>query len=231
MKINNFTTHVNSNLNKINKDIESIANPSKITKTVNKIIDDTLNIEKNTSLEEIQNFNEAIGFVQVADGALNSISDTLDKIKTLQVASNNAALNNDNLSAINSQMQKYAQNINDILNNTTYNQKSVFGEFNFNGINVNTSLPDFSIDNIDEFEKSLNNARESIGGFNKEAVAKINNLSAYVVNISAAKSQNENDIAQNVIDMNNKKVELNASLLAQAHSVNISEQSLLNLLT
>ena len=231
MKINNFTNLINPNYNKINKYIESIANPSNVKKSVNKILDDMLNIEKNTSLEEIQNFNEAIGFMQIADGALNSISDNLNKIKILQVSLNNSALNNDNISAINSEIEKYAKNINEILNNTTYNDKNVFGNFNFNGINVNTSLPNFSLDNIDDFEKALNSARSSIGSFNKEAVSKIKNLSTYVTNISAAQSQNEVDISEAINNFNKEKLKINVSSLLQAHSINISEQNLLNLLS
>ena len=231
MKINNLNNYISSNLNKVNENIDSIANPSKVKKSVSKILDDILAIEKDTSLEEIKNFNEAIGFMQIADGALSSISDNLNKIKTLKVASNNAALNSDNISAINNEIQKYSENINNILNNTTYNKKSVFGEFNFNGINVNTSMPSFSLDNIDDFEKALNNARSSVGSFNKEAVSKINNLSSYVTSISKTKSQNEVNIAKAVTNLNNNKVKLNASLIAQAHNIQLSSKSLLNLLT
>jgi flagellin len=59
----------------------------------------------------------------------------------------------------------------------------------------------------------------------------VNNLSQFVVNTSAAKAQNEPDIAQTLTDMKNEELKLNAALLAQAHNINISQQSLMNLLS
>jgi flagellin len=231
MKINEFNnTHLNNTQNKINKDIEKLANPAAVEKNVNAFIQDVYENDINTSLQEINNFNDAIGFMQIADGAIKGISDNLNQIKTLQVAANNATLNSDNLAAINSQIDKFAQNINDTINQTTYNGKSVFGEFNFNGINVNTSIDKFSIDNINTFEDNLKNAQNSIGAFNNEATSKINNLSTYVVNTSAAKSQNETDIAKTITDMKNNELQLNAAILAQVHNINISQQNLMNLL-
>ena len=57
------------------------------------------------SQQEILNFNEAVGYMQIADGVLSNISDQTDELNTLSVASNNAALNSDQKSMINSQMQ------------------------------------------------------------------------------------------------------------------------------
>ncbi|MEO1923764.1 MAG: flagellin [Nautiliaceae bacterium] len=231
MKINNnMANYINNNLNKVNENIEKIANPAKTENIVNAFVEDVFNSEIDTSMQEINNFNEAIGFMQIADGALNNISDNLNNIKTLQTAANNAALNSDNLSAINEQIQKYAQNINDTLNQTTYNDKSVFGQFNFNGTEVNTSMPSFSIENMEDFEKALNSARSSIGAFQNEAVSKVDNLSTYVINLSKVKSQNEVDVAKAVTDMKNSEIMLNAAVLAQVHKMNLSQESLMNLL-
>ena len=231
MKINNnMANYINNNLNKVNENIEKIANPAKTENIVNAFVEDVFNSEIDTSFQQINNFNEAIGFMQIADGALSNISDNLNNIKTLQTAANNAALNSDNLSAINKQIQKYAQNINDTLNQTTYNDKSVFGQFNFNGTEINTSMPSFSIENMEDFEKALNSARSSIGAFQNEAVSKIDNLSTYVINLSKAKSQNEVDVAKAITGMKNSEVTLNAAVLAQVHKMNLSHESLMNLL-
>jgi len=231
MKINQFNTaNLNNSMDKINTDIQKLADPSKTDKIVNAFIQDVYENDINTSLQEINNFNEAVGFMQIADGALQSISENVSQIKTLQVAANNATLNSDNLSAINSQINALSQNINDTLSQTKYNGKSVFGEFDFNGVNVNTSMPEFSTENMDDFEKSLNSALSSVGAFNNEAVSKVNNLAQFVINTSNAKSQNETDIAKTVTDMKNEELKLNASILAQAHKMNISQQNLMNLL-
>lgn len=231
MKINEFNTaYLNNNTSKIDSDIQKIADPSKVMKNVNAFIQDVYENDINTSLQEINNFNNAIGFVQTADGALNSISDDLNQIKTLQVQANNATLNSDNLSAVNSQINKLSENINNTLTQTVYNDKNVFGKFDFNGTIIDTSMPEFDINNINDFEDSLNNARNSIGAFTNEAQSKINNLSEYVLNTSKAKSQNETDLSKTVTDLKNNELKLNAQLLAQAHSINANTQSLMNLL-
>jgi flagellin len=106
MKVQNFTqNHINNHLQKIQKDLDKIANP-KAEEIVNQFVNDVLQNDINTNLQEINNYNDAMGFTQIADSALNSIKDNLHNIKTLQVASNNATLNSDNLNAINSQIQK-----------------------------------------------------------------------------------------------------------------------------
>jgi len=229
MKINTFVT--SNTYNKINNDIEKLANPSKTDDIVNKFIQDVYESDINTATQQIADFHSAIGFTQIADGALQSVSDNVSQIKSLQVRANNATLNSDNLAAINDEIDKLSQNINDTLTNTTFNGKSVFGEFDFNSTRVNTTMPSFSPDNIDDFEKSLNNALNSIGAFGNFANSQIDSLSNYVVATSNAKSQNETDIANTVTDMKNNQITLNAALLAQAHSINVSQESLMNLLT
>jgi flagellin len=212
MKIQHFEQHhIKNNLQKIQKDLDKITNPN-TQEIVNQFVNDVLQNDINTSLQEINNYNDAIGFIQVAASASNSIKDNLHNIKTLQVASNN-----DNLNTINSQIQKYSKNINKTLENTIYNNKNVFGNFQFNDININTSLPDFEIDNINNFEKSLNEAFSNIGAAQNALTNKVDMLSENVVAKSAAKAQNEPNIAKKIIDMQNEKIKLNATLITQAH--------------
>jgi flagellin len=212
MKIQHFEQHhIKNNLQKIQKDLDKITNPN-TQEIVNQFVNDVLQNDINTSLQEINNYNDAIGFIQVAASASNSIKDNLHNIKTLQVASNN-----DNLNTINSQIQKYSKNINKTLENTIYNNKNVFGNFQFNDININTSLPDFEIDNINNFEKSLNEAFSNIGAAQNALTNKVDMLSENVVAKSAAKAQNEPNIAKKIIDIQNEKIKLNATLITQAH--------------
>jgi len=230
MKVQNLTqNHINNHLNKIEKNLEKIANP-KTEEIINHFVNDVLQNDIDTNLQEINNYNQAIGFTQIANAALNSIQNNLHNIKILQVASNNAALNNDNLNTINSQIQKYAQNINDTLKNITYNNKNVFGNFQFNDININTSMPNFSIDNIDDFEKSLNNAFSSIGAAQNSLTNKINTLFQNIIAKSNIQSQNEPDIAKKITQMQNEKIKLNATILAQAHQNNLNLEYITSLL-
>jgi len=224
--ININTATINTSTNHIQNDITKFANSKETEKTVNKFIQDVYENDINTNMQEIANFHHAIGFIQIADSALQNISDNINQIKTLQIAKNNATLNSDNISAINSQINALSQSINNTLNNTTYNNKNVFGEFNFNGTNVNTTMPNkFSVENIDDFEKSLHSALSSIGSFTNGANSKINNLSEFVTNTSKAKSLNET-----VTNIKNEQIKLNAALLTQAHTNQLNMQNIMNLL-
>jgi flagellin len=230
MQIQNLTQHhINNHLQQIQKDIDKISNPN-AEEIVNQFVNDVLQSNIKTNLQEINNYNDAIGFTQIANKALNSIKDNLHNIKTLQVAANNTTLNNDNLNAINSQIQKYTKNINETIENTTYNNKNVFGNFQFNDININTEMPKLDINNIDDFEKALNNAISSIGAAQNTLTAKVDTLSQNVVSKSTAAYQNEPDIAKKAMDLQNEKIKLNASILAQAHQNSLNIEYITSLL-
>jgi flagellin len=230
MQIQNLTQHhINNHLQQIQKDIDKISNPN-AEEIVNQFVNDVLQSNIKTNLQEINNYNDAIGFTQIANKALNSIKDNLHNIKTLQVAANNTTLNNDNLNAINSQIQKYTKNINETIENTTYNNKNVFGNFQFNDININTEMPKLDINNIDDFEKVLNNAISSIGAAQNTLTAKVDTLSQNVVSKSTAAYQNEPDIAKKAMDLQNEKIKLNASILAEAHQNSLNIEYITSLL-
>jgi flagellin len=230
MQIQNLTQHhINNHLQQIQKDIDKISNPN-AEEIVNQFVNDVLQSNIKTNLQEINNYNDAIGFTQIANKALNSIKDNLHNIKTLQVAANNTTLNNDNLNAINSQIQKYTKNINETIENTTYNNKNVFGNFQFNDININTEMPKLDINNIDDFEKALNNAISSIGAAQNTLTAKVDTLSQNVVSKSTTAYQNEPDIAKKAMDLQNEKIKLNASILAEAHQNSLNIEYITSLL-
>jgi len=86
MKINEYNnTYFNNTQNKINKDLEKIANPTTVEKNMNAFIQDVYENDINTSLQEINNFNDAIGFMQIADSALKNISENLNHNFTMKI--------------------------------------------------------------------------------------------------------------------------------------------------
>ena len=219
MKVTNnpnvAVNYINKNDEKVKKDIEKLANPAQIQEFANVLLEDALQTSADTAMQEIANFHDAIGFSQIADGALSGISDNLSQIKELQVRANNATLNSDNIAAINEQINKLAENINKTIETTTYNGKSIFGNFNFNGVELNTTMPSFDLDKMDLFEDALKNARSSIGALHNSLNDKIDNLDTFVVNtLNATHPQ---DIAKDAMDLKNNNIKLNASILASAH--------------
>ncbi len=218
MKVTNNTLqfiNAQHNEKKVKKDIEKIANPETIKELAGLFLSDSLEMSADTASQEIANFHDAIGFSQIADGALKGMSKDLAQIKALQTRANNAAMNSDNLEAINSQIAKLSENINKSLSNTTYNGKSVFGNFEFNGVKLNSSLPKFSLDNIDDFEKALKSAQSDVGALQNSLNDNIDNLDNFITNtVNAMPHQ---DLAKNVMDLKKDELNLNASTITSAH--------------
>ena len=92
MKITQFSNTINNNLNQVNNNLSKLADPSSVEENVNKFIQDVYENSINTSLQEINNFNEAIGFMQIADSALSSMKNDINEIKSLNVRANNAKI-------------------------------------------------------------------------------------------------------------------------------------------
>ena len=71
------------------------------------------------------NLTSAKSALNIEDGALESIQDYLQSIKELAIQAKNGTLSDDDKQAIQSQIEQYKQGINDIANNTTYNEKNL----------------------------------------------------------------------------------------------------------
>ena len=230
----------NNILNNLQTNLIKLSAQDKIddsTNSVDKMLYDDINSDMLKSQQEILNFNDAIGYMQVADGVLSNISDQTDELNTLSVASNNAALNNDQKAMINSQMQDIANNINKTISQTTYNSKNVFNsDFKVDNQSVNLNI---NTDNLDttnqksilDFQKHIDSLRSDIGSFMNGANANVDNLTTKVVNEANSKSNYEVDIAKTINEINKDNLNLNANLLAQAHNTDILANSIKQLLT
>lgn len=230
---NNILNNLQTNLIKLSAQ-DKIDNANN---SADKMLYDDINSDMLKSQQEILNFNDAIGYMQVADGVLSNISDQTDELNTLSVASNNAALNNDQKAMINSQMQDIANNINKTISQTTYNGRNVFNsDFQIDNQSVNLNI---NTDNLDttnqksilDFQKHIDSLRSDIGSFMNGANANVDNLTTKVVNEANSKSNYEVDIAKTINEINKDNLNLNANLLAQAHNTDILANSIKQLLT
>jgi len=231
-----MTINTNNILNNLNLSLTKISSPDKTNdNTTDKMMHDNLQSDMLQSQQEILNFNDAVGYMQVADGVLSNISKQTDELNTLSVASNNGILSNDQKSMINSQMQDISNNISKTLTDTTFNGKNVFSSnFQINdtniNLNINNNIDLSNQDSILDFQKQIDSKRSDISSFMNSANSNIDNLSQKVVNEANSKSNFEQDIANNVNDINKNNLQLNASLLAQSHNTDILANSMKELL-
>jgi len=95
-------------------------------------------------------------------------------------------------------------------------------------------ISDISVDNQDsikDFTTTLNSAFSSISSATNREISNINNLSEKLVSQNSARSINEDtDIAENINNITNENIKLNASLIAQAHQQSVLASSMASLL-
>jgi flagellin len=227
--------NTDSILNNLQTNIIKLSTAQKIDNGADKMLYDNLESDISSSSQEIMNFNDAIGYMQVADGVLSNISEDVDKLNTLSVANNNAALNSDQKAAIESQMQDIQKNISKTLSNTTFNGRNIFGgEFNVGDFSINLSIKqpsNLDQDSILDFQKQIDSLRGNIGSFMNSANANIDNLTTKIVNESASKSNYEVDIAKTINEINTDNLKLQASTIAQSHNNDILANQIQQLLS
>ena len=227
--------NTDSILNNLQTNIIKLSTAQKIDNGADKMLYDNLESDISSSSQEIMNFNDAIGYMQVADGVLSNISEDVDKLNTLSVANNNAALNSDQKAAIESQMQDIQKNISKTLSSTTFNGRNVFGgEFNVGDFSINLSIKqpsNLDQDSILDFQKQIDSLRGNIGSFMNSANANIDNLTTKIVNESASKSNYEVDIAKTINEINTDNLKLQASTIAQSHNNDILANQIQQLLS
>lgn len=140
-----------------------------------------------TGLEQgTKNAQDAVNLAQTADGSLNSVTESLGRIRELAVQASNGVLSADDKSLIQEEINGLKSGINDALRNTEFNTIKLFDGFNGNiqtGANPNqgtemkiqnTSLEtlgiqdfdvtgDFNISDIDSAIESVTTARSELG--------------------------------------------------------------------
>ncbi len=69
----------------------------------------------------IQNSNESIGMIQIADGAMSGIQDNMDRIRVLTLQASNGIMSVDDKSIIQKEIDGLLESIDDIASQTSYN--------------------------------------------------------------------------------------------------------------
>jgi flagellin len=183
----------------------------------------------------IQNANESVAMLQIADGALQSVSQGATRLEELNVRANSAALNSDQKRMLENQYNAQVKAMNDAMSQASYNGQPLFGksfstslgdsEINFNIPELNTA--ELSLGNSDAlsaFRESINSALSEVGSATNAFGSSINSLLETRTNTLAAYSQMaDTDIAQSVSNFKNEELLTQTSLYAQAYQQNIDQ--------
>ncbi|NWF66618.1 MAG: flagellin [Campylobacterales bacterium] len=189
----------------------------------------------------VANANEAVGMYQIADGALSSVSESLTKLTELSVQNGSGALNSDQKSMLNSQVEALKSSMSSALSNASYNGKNVFqsGSFEVGQRAINVTLNSIATSDIDIADtKTLQNAIGSVNSARESIASSINEFSkAIETNLKTATKMQESesnlqnsDLAKNVNELELNKSLLNSSLYANSFNMQQLQKSVSSLL-
>jgi flagellin len=207
--------------------------------------------------QAIRNANDGISLAQTAEGALNEVTNMLQRIRELAVQSANGTYSDDDRANLQSEVEQLGAQIDDIVSNTTFNGVTLFGSSDVsvsiqvgsgNGDTVDLTVAGFDVsaasgadisdvdgansamDDVDAALIEVNTTRASLGAGQSRLESVVNNLTNQVTNLSDARSRIEDaDFAVETTNLAKAQILSQAStaMLAQA---NQSQQGVLSLL-
>ncbi len=201
-----------------------------------------------------RNAQDGVSLVQTAEGALQTVSSMVQRIRDLKVQYENQTLSTSDKAALNAEYTALKLEITDIRNNTEFNKIDLLssagnvvlqvgantGEFisaatvdltvTVGAIATDASLTDLTLDEVDTAIGNVATARANLGATQNRLEHRLNNLSVYQENLVAAESRiRDVDMAAEMVNFSKLQIlqQAGTSMLAQA---NQSSQSVLSLL-
>uniref|UniRef100_UPI003AF66616 flagellin n=1 Tax=Campylobacter fetus TaxID=196 RepID=UPI003AF66616 len=249
MKIGDYTNsnqnyYLDSAQKNASKALENISAQRALsgTDSSNLLIADSLRSSASSISQGVNNANDAIGVLQIADATLQNLGKGADRLNELSVRANSAINGPEQISALNKEANALKTSMQDSLNSASFNGKNIFGNsLSFqtgNGeVGINLAAPnvnslDISNQNtISDFLKSVNSLRTDIGSLQNGLISGINASLTAVTSTKASESQlQNNDLANNVTNYNNANLLVNSSTMAAAHNMQTLQRQVSGLL-
>jgi flagellin len=205
----------------------------------------------------IRNANDGISMAQTAEGALDEVSNMLQRIRELAVQSASGTYSDDDRTNLQTEVGELGAQIDDIVSNTKFNGVTLFGAADVtvdiqtgsnNGDTVTLTISALDVsaatasdisdvagantamDDVDTALKAVNTTRASLGAGQSRLSSVVNNLTSNVNNLSDARSRIEDaDYSAETTNLAKAQILSQAStaMLAQA---NQSQSNVLTLL-
>lgn len=207
--------------------------------------------------QAIRNANDGISMAQTAEGALNEVSNMLQRVRELAVQSASGTYSDDDRTNLQTEVTELGAQIDDILSNSKFNGVTLFGTADTtidiqtgsaNGDTVTLTITGLDVsaasgsdistaggantamDDVDDALKAVNTTRASLGAGQSRLTSVVNNLTNNVNNLSDARSRIEDaDFSAETTNLAKAQILSQAStaMLAQA---NQSQSNVLTLL-
>ncbi|MDE2563859.1 MAG: flagellin FliC [Sphingomonadales bacterium] len=211
----------------------------------------------NGMAQGVRNANDGISLAQTADGALNEVTNMLQRVRELAVQAKSATYQSSDRDYMNTEVTQLQSQISDVLSNTKFNGVSVFGssdqtftiqtgdkttdtvDITSKGIATPTTFDVSGADGtnagttmtaVDTSLGEVNAARATFGAGQNRLQSVVNNLNDNITNLSDARSRiQDTDYSAETTQMAKAQILSQAStaMIAQA---NQSQQNVLSLL-
>lgn len=253
MRINNNIMSMNANrqlgINTSNqsKSLEKLSSG----KRINRAADDAAGLAISEKMrgqirglkQSVRNAQDGISFLQTAEGALDEVSNMINRMKELQVEKANGTYSTEDKGKIDLELNELGGKINDMITGTKFNAINISGTVavaisgddstttigaDINGLGGLGSTS--TVANLDTAMEALNTARATFGAQQNGLESTVNNLNTTVENLQSAESRiRDTDMASEMATFNTQNILVNSavSMLAQANS---APQSVLKLL-
>ena len=252
---------INHNLNAMNAHRNGALNTSTAAKSmeklssglrINRAADDAAGLSISEKMrgqikglnQAQRNTQDAISYIQTAEGALTEVSDMLTRMKELTVQKANGTYNTDDIQNLQLEMTELGAQIDKIITDTKFNDKSVFGgtinivvgDKDSNTLSVGAKLSTVSLGssslttNVEAAIKTVNTTRATLGAHQNRLEYTANNLGTTAENLTASESRiRDTDMALEMTKLSSRNIITQASqaMLAQA---NQSQQNVLSIL-
>ncbi len=230
---------ISENQNNTDKVLGMIASgvQSRIDDVASANIASMMQSEVSSMGQGLQNLNDGIAMMQIADGLSTRLGENASKLGEMSVRYNNASLNASDRAILQSEFQALTDSMQQSIDSASYNSKSLFGS-NFSietsqgsisasiGEINSASLDITSMQSVQEFQKQLASIQSDIGSNTNAMSSSINSIQELLLNTSSAQSQlNDTDIADAVNKFNQSEMKVEVATLAQAHKMDsVKEQ-------
>lgn len=241
---NSSLPQLNSDTQKRDKTLEKLATAIelKAEDSASRTIANVLQSEISALSQGLMNANDGVAMMQIADGALQSLTLETEKLTDLSVRYNNGSMNESQKQMLQTEFAKTVESMNRVITSTSYNGKALFGNEMTIGMgesSLTASLPNvtpstISIDNrdgIEAYRERLSQARSDIGSTVNGLISNSNSIINTITNVSTAKSQiADTDMGKAVQDFQQYNLRLDMGQLAAAHHTDVLRQSIGRLL-
>lgn len=237
---------------KIDSVVKSIVNPQPTgTKPAELSISESMKAQENMLEQGSRNLQDAVSLAETAEGALNTVTDSLQQIRTLTLQSQNATYADQDKQAIQDEIGQLLTGIEESLKNTEFNTIKIFDggfEGNIQGGSQgrtmeirNTSLETLGLDDfditkgstveaVDNALETVTETRGSIGAQSRAFESAIRSNDIARENTLASRSRFDEDFAKQVSELKRLQITQQYKFQLQQKEQE-NDRSKLNLLT